>query len=150
MAGFGIRGAMRNRELLLMSGTELDRVAVLQRVLEKRLTRRQAAEQLGISPRQARRLAKALETGGPSALVHKRRGRPGNRALPVELRDRAVALIRERYHDFGPTLAREKLAEQAAVDLHERAEARAPISRLILPRALRPRHLKVQPPPSTS
>jgi len=34
-----------------MSGTELDRVAVLQRVLEKRLTRRQAAELLGISAR---------------------------------------------------------------------------------------------------
>lgn|GEM_PF-2031120 len=29
----------------------------------------------------------------------------------MELRDRAVALIRERYHDFGPTLAQEKLAE---------------------------------------
>ena len=32
------------RELFLMSAEELDRVAVLQRVVERRLTRRKAAE----------------------------------------------------------------------------------------------------------
>lgn len=39
------------------------------------------------------------------------RGRTGNRLLPVSLTDLALSIIRERYSDFGPTLAREKLAE---------------------------------------
>jgi hypothetical protein len=57
------------------------------------------------------RLAKAYGKHGPQALVSRRRGRPSNRAYPADLRDMATGIIRERYPDFGPTLAAEKLAE---------------------------------------
>jgi hypothetical protein len=43
--------------------------------------------------------------------VSRRRGRPSNRELPADLHARVLALIRERYADFGPTLACEKLYE---------------------------------------
>ena len=39
------------------------------------------------------------------------RGRPSNNSLPEAYRDLALSLVRERYADFGPTLAAEKLAE---------------------------------------
>lgn len=39
------------------------------------------------------------------------RGRTGNRLLPASLNDLALSIIQERYRDFGPTLAREKLEE---------------------------------------
>jgi len=94
-----------------MSAEDLDRVAVLQRVLERRITRVKAAELLGISERQARRLTKAFELHGPAALADKRRGAPSNRKLSSELRDHALALIRDRYYDFGPTLARESAGQ---------------------------------------
>ena len=48
---------------------------------------------------------------GASSLISKRRGRLSNNRLPVEVRELAVSLVRERYVDFGPTLAAEKLAE---------------------------------------
>jgi hypothetical protein len=35
----------------------------------------------------------------------------GNRQLPPGLADQALELIKTRYADFGPTLAREKLEE---------------------------------------
>lgn len=45
------------------------------------------------------------------------RGRIGNRQLPASLTELALSLIRERYPDFGPTLAREKLAENHGIVL---------------------------------
>src|SRR6516165_6904626 len=41
----------------------------------------------------------------------RRRGRLSNNRLPEAYRDLALSLVRERYADFGPTLAAEKLAE---------------------------------------
>jgi hypothetical protein len=66
---------------------------------------------MGLGRRQVYRLAKAYHHRGPSALVSRRRGRPSNRAYPADVRATAIAIIRERYADFGPTLAAEKLAE---------------------------------------
>jgi IstB-like ATP binding protein/Homeodomain-like domain len=61
--------------------------------------------------RQVRRILRAYEASGAGALVSKRRGKPSNRKLPDSLRAVAIALARERYADFGPTLAAEKLRE---------------------------------------
>jgi transposase len=81
------------------------------RLIEGTLTQLAAAEALGISPRQVRRLQRGYEADGAKALVSKRRGRPSNRRLPQPTRELAIELVRERYADFGPTLAREKLCE---------------------------------------
>ena len=45
------------------------------------------------------------EAAGAAGLVSAKRGRPSNRQLPMDLRARALAIVRERYADFGPTLA---------------------------------------------
>jgi transposase len=70
-----------------------------------------AAERLGLSRRQVERLANRYRCEGAAGLVSRRRGRSGNRKLDEGLAQRALAIIRERYADFGPTLACEKLAE---------------------------------------
>lgn len=80
-------------DLVAMSARELNRAEVLQRVLDKRLTRMKASELLGISERQTCRLCKAMAAGGPSALVSKKRGRPSNRRLPEALRNQVVAFV---------------------------------------------------------
>jgi hypothetical protein len=103
---------MDDARTLTMSANELNRLEILGRVLERRLTQSQAAEQLGLSVRQAERLCRKLRLGGRQALVSKKRGRPSNRKLPEALRERALALVLSRYADFGPTLAAEKLSEQ--------------------------------------
>ncbi len=100
-----------------MSYEELDRVSVIERVIEKRLTQREAARMLGLTTRQVRRLRRAYERDGPRGLVSKRRGRASNRRLRSELREEALATVRSRYEDFGPTLAHEKLTELHEVQL---------------------------------
>ena len=94
-----------------MSYEELDRVGVIERVIEKRLTQREAARMLGLTSRQLRRLRRAYGRDGPGGLASKHRGRPSNRRLSSKLRREAVAIVRSRYEGFGPTLAHEKLTE---------------------------------------
>jgi len=94
-----------------MSKKEFDRLEVLLGVQSGRLRVADACELLSLKRRQVFRLLAGLKHGGATSLVSKRRGRPGNNRLPKEYRDLALSLVRERYADFGPTRAAEKLAE---------------------------------------
>lgn len=94
-----------------MSKKELDRLEVIQHVVSKRFTQFQASQRLGISTRQVRRLVSRYRHNGNSGLISKRRGKPGNNRLSNDTREQAVSLVREHYHDFGPTFASEKLAQ---------------------------------------
>src|SRR5689334_9761981 len=66
---------------------------------------------IGLQRRQVFRLLRGLKQDGATSLLSKRRGNPSNHRLPVEVRTLALSIVRERYSDFGPTLAAEKLAE---------------------------------------
>ena len=103
---------MKKADYVTMSGQELDRLEVLQRVLEKRLTQVEAGIQLGISSRQVRRLVTAIRTQGPPGVVSRKRGGFGNRSRSETDKKTALQLIAEHYSDFGPTLIAEKLAEK--------------------------------------
>jgi transposase len=96
---------------ITMTMRELDRLKVIEAVIEERLMPWRAAERLGISRRQVERLTGRYRSEGAAGLVSRRRGRSSNHQLPVDLGAQAMALIRERYADFGPTLACEKLRE---------------------------------------
>ena len=89
----------------LMSDGELSRLEVLRDMDQRRLTSEAAAQLLGFERRQVFRLLKTYRSEGATGLISKRRGRPSNRRKPEELRDKALAIIRERYWDFGPTPA---------------------------------------------
>ena len=95
----------------LMSDGELGRLEVLRDLDQRRLTTAAAAQLLGLERRQVFRLLRRYRAEGAAGLISKRRGRPGNRGKPEEFRTKALAIIRERYWDFGPTLAAEKLGE---------------------------------------
>jgi hypothetical protein len=97
--------------LVVMSSKELGRVGVLRDVDADRMTPADAASALGVSIRQVFRLLKIFRSAGASALASRRRGRPSNRRYPAAIRAQAMATIRERHADFGPTLAAEKLSE---------------------------------------
>lgn len=66
---------------------------------------------LEISDRHFRRLLERYREYGPLSLINRRRGQPGNRQLMPGLAEGALRIIPERYADFGPTLACEKLGE---------------------------------------
>ena len=94
-----------------MSASELD-LTVIERVGEGRLTQVTASKQLGIALRHLRRLIAAYQRDGVGTLVSKKRGKRSNRAYTDAPSTSAVlALARDRYEGFGPTLLAEKLAE---------------------------------------
>ena len=103
--------------VILMSRSEIDRMNVLRDLAEERIRVSEAATLMGLGRRQVLRLAKAFRQRGPTALASRRRGRPSNRSYPTALRSEVIGIIRERYADFGPTLAGEKLAELHGIDL---------------------------------
>ena len=96
---------------LIMSENELSRLEVLRDLANGRLTVAAAGEILGLERRQVQRLSKAYQDQGAIALISKKRGRPSNRQMPDSLKVQALEIIRQRYTDFGPTLAAEKLRE---------------------------------------
>jgi transposase len=95
-----------------MSAQELDRLTVIERVLEKRLSQVEASKQLRVTPRHLRRLIKRYRRHGAPGLVSKKRGMLSNRAYPSAVKHAILALIKAHYHDFGPTLIAEKLDEK--------------------------------------
>ena len=88
-------------------------------MIEGRLKVREAASLLELSRKQMTRLCQAYKRNGAAGIVSRKRGRPSNRKTGPAIETRAVQLVRELYGDFGPTLAREKLAEKH-IDFHLR------------------------------
>ena len=100
-----------------MSEQEIERAGVLAEVVAGRLRQRCAAERLGLSVRQVKRLVRAYRAEGAVAVRSKRRGRPSNRRHADALRDQVLALEAERYTGFGPTLLAEYLARDHGLRL---------------------------------
>ena len=98
--------------LIAMSERDLQRIEVLSKVIDDRMTLVSAAHVLSLSERQVRRLLERIRAGGAASIRHKAIGRPSNNRISDGVRDYAVTLVGERYADFGPTLAAEKLAER--------------------------------------
>jgi transposase len=98
-------------DLLTMSKKEINRLEVIQRVDGKRMKQKAAAEQLGISERQVKRLLQKYRQDGANGLVSKRRGKPSNNQLAEETCGKVLDLLKSKYTGFGPTLACEKLVE---------------------------------------
>src|SRR3984893_16371787 len=94
-----------------MSKQEFGRLDVLLRVQSGRRRVSGACVLIGLQRRQVFRLLSGLKQDGATSLLSKRRGRPSNHRLPAEVRTLALSIVRERYSDFGPSLAAEKLAE---------------------------------------
>jgi len=97
-----------------MTAKDVLRSQVMAQVEDGKLDQASAAARLGISVRQVKRLKRRLRDEGAQGLLNRKRGKPSNRRTSPEVLAKAVALIGERYADFGPTLACEKLEE-----LHE-------------------------------
>jgi len=114
-------------ELLTMSNRELTRLEVMQRMKDKRLTQKEAARVLGISTRQVKRVWRAYRQNGAKGLVSARRGKPSNNRLDGGVAERALDLLQEKYKDFGPTLAHEKLTE-----VHKLQLSRESVRRLMI------------------
>lgn len=99
------------KEVVLMSSKEMDRIQVLKQLHTGQLSQRKAADLLRLSTRQIRYLYRSYRADGDKGVISKKRGRISNRKISKEMKSSILALVREKYEDFGPTFACEKLKE---------------------------------------
>jgi hypothetical protein len=99
-----------------MSQKEINRYAIINRLIKREINGTQAAMFLSLSVRQTKRLKAKVKKQGPAGLIHGSRGKPGNRRLPDAKIQKIIKLLCQYYPDFGPTLASEKLREKHHFD----------------------------------
>ena len=100
---------------ILMSKKELARIAVIERVINKRIKQKDAGKELSITVRQVQRLIKKYKKKGSESLKHKSRGKTSNNKMLLEEEIKITEIIRQKYYDFGPTFASEKLLENEGI-----------------------------------
>jgi transposase len=110
---------MAREGIIMATQEELRRLHVIEKVLEGGLKQVEAAEILSLSSRHIRRVVKRVKKEGQRGIVHRSRGRPSNRKIADQLKDKVIKLYRGRYKDFGPTLASEKLLERDGVSISD-------------------------------
>ena len=81
------------------------------------VTQKEASRRLYLSYRQTKRAYQRYLKEGAEGLVHRSRGKASSRAYSIEMKQRVLGLYEEKYWDFGPTLAAEKLLEKDNLQL---------------------------------
>jgi len=130
---------MRLQARVTFEMRDLDRLKVIQAVVDGDLAPIRAADRLGLTTRQIRRLAERYRHEGPVGLTSRRYDHPSNNRLSRRVAHQVVELLSQHYRDFGPTLAAEKLRERHSIDLAKETVRQLQIaSGLWIPRKLRP------------
>jgi hypothetical protein len=100
-----------------MTQAERDRLVTLKKAKKKVITQREAAEELGLSLRQVKRLLYGMKKRGDKAVVHGLRGKPSNRRMEESTEKEAVKILSAPvYQGFGPTLAAEYLEKKHGIE----------------------------------
>jgi transposase len=103
---------------LLMTQADRDRLVTLRKTKRRLITQKQAAEELGLSVRQVKRLIYALKKRGDKAVIHGLRGKPSNQRIAKTVEEEAMQILSaDLYKGFGPTLASEYLADKHDIEV---------------------------------
>ena len=108
---------MNQKELLIMSTKEVERITTIQRVIDKKITQAVASQHLGLTVRQIKRLVKKYKQLGPPGLISKQRGQASNRKFTDPKIKHIKELVETHYYDFGPKFAAEKLCESHQINV---------------------------------
>jgi transposase len=100
---------------MLMSEKEVERLQVFQQAEKGRISLMQAAKTLRLSYRHTKRLFAKYKHLGKNGLISQKRGKASNRRLSSEIEERVIERLTNRYYDFGPTFAAEKLLEECQI-----------------------------------
>lgn len=109
----------QDKDMLMMSRKEIKRYQVIRKILERGINQQEASEYLGITDRQVRRIVKRVRLNGELGVIHKLRGKEGNRKTRSSFKQKVLELYRKNYWDFGPVLASEKLNERDGIKVND-------------------------------
>ena len=99
------------QKTITMSQKESSRHEIIRSLIDKKINGTQAAKQIGLSVRQVKNIKARVIKQGLKGIIHRNRGRIGNRRLSAKIIEKAKLHIRTKYSDFKPTFAMEKLEE---------------------------------------
>lgn len=105
-------------EKLNMGKKERTRGKILAMVVERQITLKQAAKKMQVCYRQAKRIHKRYLEQGDKGLLHKSLGKPSPKRIDENIKKKCLELYAEKYPDFGPTLAAEKLEELDGIKIN--------------------------------
>lgn len=98
--------------------TEQDefRFEIINSLIQNKIEIGQAMKMIDLSKRQIKRLRKRVREQGTEGVIHKGRGKRSNRKMSDENREKMEKLLKEKYLDFGPKFAAEKLRDNHSID----------------------------------
>ena len=102
---------------ITLSQRQLQRVRVMSLVEAGKITLREAADKIGRSYRQAKRIWRRVKTKGIQGVIHGNTGKPSNYRTPEEVQGKVLQLSRQRYGEFNDTHFTEKLREEEGLEL---------------------------------
>ncbi len=105
------------QKLISMSQKELSRYEVITRLIAKKINGTMAAKLLNLTVRQIQNLKARVKKFGAKGLIHGNRGRESNRKIKQEIIGKVKEYLKEKYYDFGPKFASEKLEENHKIKL---------------------------------
>lgn len=109
----------QQKDIFMMTREEIQRYQIIRKVLEREINQQEASGVLRLSDRQIRRIVKRVKVEGEAGVVHRSRGRTGNRSIKVSFKEKVLRLYRSSYEGFGPTLASEKLLERDGLKVND-------------------------------
>lgn len=99
-------------EIIKMSKQESIKLEIVAKVLEGTLKQKKAAEELGLSVRQVRRLCENYRLYGVTGLIHKGRGKTSPRQVSEAKKREILDWLYDPLHEgFGPTFIYETLVK---------------------------------------
>jgi hypothetical protein len=100
---------MAEEDMITMSQKESNRLHIIRQAIDKSITQDRAADILGLTDRQVRRIIKSVRREGAAGICHRSRGQRAHNRIADKIKDRATTLCRDKYVEFGPTHASETL-----------------------------------------
>ncbi len=110
---------MAGKDIIMATQDELRALHVIRKAIDKVITQKDAAETIDLSERQIQRKVKRIREEGDKGIIHRSRGKPSNRTTPDKIRSKVLTLFKDKYPDFGPTLASEKLFERDKIKVND-------------------------------
>ncbi len=110
---------MAGEDIIAMTQEELKRLHVIRKAIDRAITQQEASQVIGVTLRQAQRITSRVRVEGDRGIINRSRGRSSNRAMPEAVKDKALRLFKDKYRDFGPTLASEKLFERDKIKIND-------------------------------
>lgn len=102
---------MEQHHTITMTRKELRTYEVVKKLIDGAVNGTEAALQLQCTVRWVKYLKARVRKEGATGVIHRARGRSGNRAFPKDKVEKMKTIITQSYADFRPTFAAEKLAE---------------------------------------